>query len=70
MLNLMDLKEAAKEMRISIHTIRFWVYQKRFPFVKLGRRVLIRREDLEEFVKRNVVEAHEREFKSYADSDH
>lgn len=57
MLNLMDLKEAAKEMRISIYTIRSWVYQKRLPFVKLGRRVLIRREDLEEFVNRNVVEA-------------
>lgn len=54
---LLDLKEGAKELKISIHTMRAWIYQKRLPFVHLGRRVLLRREDLEDFVKRNVVEA-------------
>ena len=57
MLNLLSLEESAKELKISIHTIRAWTYQKRIPIVKLGRRVLVKREDLEEFVNKNVVDA-------------
>ncbi|MGD0656650.1 MAG: helix-turn-helix domain-containing protein [Syntrophorhabdales bacterium] len=57
MMNLLSLEEAAKELKISIHTIRAWSYQKRFPVVKLGRRVLVEREALEKFVRGNVVEA-------------
>ena len=57
--DLLNLKEGAKELKISIHTIRSWIYQKRIPFVRLGRRILLRREDLEELVKKNVVEANE-----------
>ena len=54
---LLDLREGAKELKISIHTIRSWIYQKRIPFVRLGRRILLRREDVEDFVKKNVIEA-------------
>jgi excisionase family DNA binding protein len=54
---LLDLKEGAKEMKISIHTLRAWIYQKRLPFVHLGRRILLRRQDIEAFVNKNVVEA-------------
>ena len=56
---LLDLKEGAKELKISIHTMRAWIQQKRLPFVHLGRRVLLRRQDLEEFVEKNLVEARE-----------
>ena len=54
---LLNLKEGAKELKLSIHTLRAWIYQKRIPCVRLGRRVLLRREDLEELVKKNMVEA-------------
>ena len=57
---LLDLKEGAKELRLSIHTLRAWVYQKRIPFVRLGRRVLLRREDLERLVENNLVEARDK----------
>lgn len=57
MSELLTLKEGADQLRLSIHTIRAWVFQKRIPFVRLGRRVLLRREDLEEFVNKNVVKA-------------
>jgi len=57
---LLNLKEGAEEMKISIHTLRVWIYQKRLPFVHLGRRVLLRREDIEDFVKKNLVEAKEK----------
>ena len=60
MLDLLNLQDGAKELKISLHTMRAWVFQKRIPFVRLGRRVLLRRKDLEEFVNRNVVEAKER----------
>ena len=54
---LINLKEGAKELRLSIHTLRSWIYARKIPFVRLGRRVLLRREDIESFVNRNVVEA-------------
>lgn len=57
MSELLNLKEGAKELKLSIHTLRAWTYQKRIPFVRLGRGVLLRREDLEELIKKNVIEA-------------
>jgi excisionase family DNA binding protein len=60
MLNLMSLDEVAKELKLSIHTVRAWSFQKRFPIVKLGRRVLVERECLEKFVRGNVIEAREK----------
>jgi excisionase family DNA binding protein len=54
---LLTLKEGADQLRLSIHTVRAWIFQKRIPFVRLGRRVLLRREDLEEFVTKNLHEA-------------
>ena len=56
---LLDLRQGAKELSVSIHTLRAWTYQKRIPFVRLGRRILLRREDLEELVKKNVIKAKE-----------
>ena len=54
-MDLLSIDEAANELKVSIHTIRSWGYQGRFPLVKLGRRVLIDRETLENFVKKNIV---------------
>jgi len=56
---LLNLKEGAKELKLSIHTLRSWIYQKRIPCVRLGRRVLLRRQDIETLVSKNVVEARE-----------
>jgi excisionase family DNA binding protein len=60
MAELLDLKESAKELKLSIHTLRAWTYQKRIPFVRLGRRILLRREDLEALVNEHLVEAKKR----------
>ena len=49
---LMNLKEGADVLRLSIHTLRAWIYQGRIPFVRLGRRVLLRREDLETLISK------------------
>jgi hypothetical protein len=56
-MNLLDLEEIARESRLSIHTVRAWRRQRRFPVVKLGRRVLVLREDWEKFVRSGLVEA-------------
>lgn len=55
MLELLESKETAREMKISIHTLRAWTYQKRLPVVKLGRKCLYRREDIENFVNKSIV---------------
>lgn len=60
LIELLNLREAAGELRLSIHTVRAWVSQKRIPFVRLGRRILIRRQDLEEIVNENLVKPKER----------
>ncbi len=60
MTELLDLRQGAKELQLSIHTLRSWTYQKKIPFVRLGRRILLRREDLENLVTRNLVEAEEK----------
>lgn len=57
MSELLNLAEAAKELRLSIYTLRAWAWQRRIPIVRLGRRVLMRREDLETLINRNRVEA-------------
>jgi excisionase family DNA binding protein len=56
-LNLLSLEEAAQEGKVSIFTIRAWRQQRRFPVVKLGRRVLIERETWEKFVRSGLVES-------------
>jgi excisionase family DNA binding protein len=60
-IELLNLKEGAKELKLSIHTLRAWIYQKRIPFVRLGRRVLLRRQDLEDFVNKNLIEPKEKD---------
>lgn len=51
---LLNIQETAVFLRISTHTLRAWIRQKRIPCVRLGRRVLLRREDVESFVSRNL----------------
>lgn len=56
-MNLLTLEELAEEGRVSIFTIRAWRHQRRFPVVKLGRRVLVERSVWERFVRAGAVEA-------------
>jgi len=56
-INLLDEKETAEQLKISIHTLRAWRYQRRLPVVRLGRRVLYRVEDIQRFVDRNLQDA-------------
>jgi excisionase family DNA binding protein len=60
MSDLLSIRDAAKELNLSVYTLRSWIFQRRVPFVRLGRRVAFRREDLETLIEENVVEAKEK----------
>ena len=50
--SLVTVPEAAKLLRLQPSTIRKWLHERRLPRVKLGRRIVLRRSDLEELVER------------------
>jgi excisionase family DNA binding protein len=57
MLNLLSLNDAAAELHVSLDTIRTWVFQRRFETLKLGRRRMVEREVLEQFVRSRTTPA-------------
>jgi excisionase family DNA binding protein len=52
---LLDVNEAAELCHLKVCTIRRWVSKKRFPYVRMGRRVLFLRQDIEAFIEINSV---------------
>jgi excisionase family DNA binding protein len=52
---LLNVAEAARFSAVSSSTLYGWVWQRRIPFVKLGRAVRFDKADLEEYVGRNKV---------------
>lgn len=57
---LKSIDEAAEYLGLQSSTLRRWVYERRLSVVKLGRRVLIRPEVLDELIKRGERPARER----------
>jgi excisionase family DNA binding protein len=52
------LKVAARRLDVSPHTLRAWaIYQRRLPYLRLGRRILFRPCDLDQFEARCRVPA-------------
>jgi excisionase family DNA binding protein len=51
---LLNIREAAAYLRLTVSTIRAWVHQRRIPSCKLGRRVFVRRGDLDSLIARSV----------------
>ncbi|MDQ7781204.1 MAG: helix-turn-helix domain-containing protein, partial [Planctomycetota bacterium] len=50
---LMTVPEVARYMGVREQTVRKWVCQRRIPYVKIGRSVRFRREDIEEFLRKH-----------------
>ena len=50
---IMTVPEAAKIMRIAEVTVRKWVSERRIPHVRLGSRIMIRQEDVIDFIGKN-----------------
>jgi excisionase family DNA binding protein len=54
---LLNVSEAARLLAVSPSTLYGWVWQRRIPFVKVGRAVRFDMADLERFVSQNRIEA-------------
>jgi len=57
MADLMDVEEGAILCHVKESTMRAWILKQRVPYVKLGRRVFFRRQDLEAMIERSLVPA-------------
>ena len=57
---LLTVPEAAAFLHLRPSTIRAWVQQRRFPFVRFSRRVFIRRSDCEDLIASSLVPARTR----------
>ena len=54
---LLTVEELAARLKVSLKTIRAWVYLRRIPFTKLGHRIYFSLDVIEELLSRNVVAA-------------
>jgi len=50
---LITVEAAAEYLAVSVSTLYGWVYQRRIPFVKLGRALRFDRTDLDNFISQN-----------------
>ena len=53
---LITIKEAASYLAVSVSTLYGWVWQRRIPYIKMGRALRFDRADLEQFVQANRVQ--------------
>ena len=56
---LLTIREAAGALKVSSSTLYGWVWQRRIPFVKVGRALRFERADLEKFIQSHRFEARE-----------
>jgi excisionase family DNA binding protein len=59
--DLFDIEEAASFCHVKPATMRSWVLKNRISYVKLGRRVFLRRADLESLIANSVVPSRPRQ---------
>jgi excisionase family DNA binding protein len=55
--DLLDVEEAAGFCHVKVATMRDWILKGKIAHVKLGRRVFLRRMDLEKFITDSFVPA-------------
>lgn len=53
---LVSVEQAAQILSVSVSRLYGWVWQRRIPFVKLGRALRFDVSDLQEFIRRNRVQ--------------
>jgi excisionase family DNA binding protein len=56
----LNVKAAGKVLGVSPYTVRTWIREKRIPFFRCGRRIVLAMADLERFLADNRVEARNR----------
>ena len=53
---ILNKKQLAEYLNVSVYTIDTWVSQRRIPFYKIGRRVLFRKHKILEWIENFKVE--------------
>jgi excisionase family DNA binding protein len=53
MTDLLVLEEVAAVMRVPVSSVRYWIRKGRLQSLKPGRRVLVRRTELQDFLTRS-----------------
>ncbi|GAA3703431.1 hypothetical protein GCM10022399_20040 [Terrabacter ginsenosidimutans] len=57
-MELMTVDEVAEALRVPVATVRYWRAQGSGPkFVRIGKRIVCRRSDLERFVEQKFAES-------------
>lgn len=54
---LLNVKDVAKILNVSQFTVRQEIYRRRLPFIRVGRRVMVSPEDLEDYLKARRIPA-------------
>ncbi len=55
--DLLDVGEAAAFLHVKVATVRSWVLKSKISYVKLGRRIFLRRQDLQAFIEKSLIPA-------------
>jgi excisionase family DNA binding protein len=55
--DLLRVEDLAAKLKVSLKTVRSWVYLRKIPFTKIGRRVYFATGVVEEMLRRNAVPA-------------
>jgi len=52
---ILTVEEVAEKLRMKEPTIRDWIYSKKIPVLRIGRRVFIRRETVERILQDGLI---------------
>jgi excisionase family DNA binding protein len=52
---LLRVEDLASELGVSIKTVQSWIYHRKYPYTKMGRRVYFSTSVIEEILARNQV---------------
>ena len=55
MQKLLTAEEVAEVLNLSVYTLRDWVQYRRIPFIRLGRCIRFREEDIEKIQKEGLI---------------
>jgi excisionase family DNA binding protein len=55
---LLRVEDVAEKLGISLKTVRSWIYLKKVPFTRIGRRVYFAVTAIEEILQRNAIQPH------------
>ena len=56
-MKLLTIEQGAERLGLKPATVRFWVWMKKIPYVKLGRAVRLREDTIQDLIQQGTVPA-------------